>query len=104
MLALRKLFAPRAAKMTRPPPMSDAEILKQYGDRPINANVQALAHLMLAGAIIETLIDKHIINYGPATSKSAEAAITAAGGTVEVLPLPWGDRRPPAKGNALTNR
>ena len=37
-------------------------------------------------------------------SKSAEAAITAAGGTVEVLPLPWGDRRPPAKGNHLTNR
>jgi large subunit ribosomal protein L15 len=37
-------------------------------------------------------------------SKSAEAAITAAGGTVEVLPLPWGDRRPPAKGNQHTNR
>ena len=37
-------------------------------------------------------------------SKSAEAAITAAGGSVEILPLPWGDRRPPAKGNHLTNR
>ena len=37
-------------------------------------------------------------------SKSAEAAITAAGGTIEVLPLPWGDRRPPAKGNQFTNR
>ena len=37
-------------------------------------------------------------------SKSAEAAIIAAGGSVEVLPLPWGDRRPPAKGNHLTNR
>ena len=37
-------------------------------------------------------------------SKAAEAAITAAGGSVELLPLPWGDRRPPAKGNALTNR
>ena len=37
-------------------------------------------------------------------SKAAEAAITAAGGSVEVLPLPWGDRRPPAKGNHLTNR
>lgn len=39
-----------------------------------------------------------------AFSKSAESAIRAAGGTVEVLPLPWGDRRPPAKGNHLTNR
>lgn len=37
-------------------------------------------------------------------SKSAETAITAAGGTITKLPLPWGDRRPPAKGNAHTNR
>jgi len=39
-----------------------------------------------------------------AFSKSAEAAITAAGGTVEKLPLPWGEGRPPAKGNQFTNR
>ena len=39
-----------------------------------------------------------------AFSKSAESAITAAGGTVERLPLPWGDGRPPAKGNQFTNR
>ena len=39
-----------------------------------------------------------------AASKSAEAAITGAGGTVEIVPLPWGDGRPPAKGNAHTNR
>ena len=37
-------------------------------------------------------------------SKAAEAAITAAGGTVERLPLPWGEGRPPAKGNQFTNR
>ena len=37
-------------------------------------------------------------------SKSAEDAITAAGGTVEVLPLPFGHGRPPASGNALSNR
>ena len=37
-------------------------------------------------------------------SQAAVRAIEAAGGTTEVLPLPWGDRRPPAKGNALTNR
>jgi len=36
-------------------------------------------------------------------SKSAEAAITAAGGSVTVLDLPFSGR-PPAKGNALTNR
>ena len=39
-----------------------------------------------------------------AFSKTAEEAITAAGGTVTRLPLPWGDRRPAAKGNQHTNR
>ena len=39
-----------------------------------------------------------------AFSKSAEQAITSAGGSVEVLPPPFGQGRPPAKGNALTNR
>ncbi len=37
-------------------------------------------------------------------SKAAEAAITAAGGTVEILPPPHGSGRPPAKGNQFTNR
>ncbi|MDH4169854.1 MAG: 50S ribosomal protein L15 [Acidimicrobiia bacterium] len=38
-----------------------------------------------------------------AFSKSAEAAITGAGGTVEILPKPF-KVRPAAQGNALTNR
>ena len=37
-------------------------------------------------------------------SKSAEQAITAAGGSFTVLPSPFGTGRPPAKGNHLTNR
>jgi large subunit ribosomal protein L15 len=39
-----------------------------------------------------------------AFSKSATRAIEEAGGSVEVLPLPFGHGRPPAKGNALTSR
>jgi large subunit ribosomal protein L15 len=39
-----------------------------------------------------------------ACSASAEAAIVAAGGTFERVPLPFGHGRPPARGNALTNR
>ena len=39
-----------------------------------------------------------------AFSQSATTAIEAAGGRVEVLPPPFGHGRPPAKGNALTNR
>ena len=38
-----------------------------------------------------------------AWSASAEAAITAAGGTLEKVDMPF-DVRPPAKGNAHTNR
>lgn len=37
-------------------------------------------------------------------SKKAQAAIEAAGGSVEVLPLPWGEGRRPALGNAHMNR
>jgi len=37
-------------------------------------------------------------------SAAAKQAIEQAGGTTEVLAPPYGDRRPPAKGNALTNR
>jgi len=39
-----------------------------------------------------------------AFSAAAVRAIEGAGGSTEVLPPPWGDRRPPARGNALTNR
>ncbi len=39
-----------------------------------------------------------------AFSRSAEEAIKAAGGSVEVLPPPFNHGRPPAAGNALTNR
>lgn len=39
-----------------------------------------------------------------AFSSSAERAIVDAGGSVEVLPPPFNNGRPPARGNALTNR
>ncbi len=60
------------------------------------------------GSLVKVLgrgsIDRAVTVRAHAFSKSAEAAITAAGGSIEVLPLPWGDRRPPAKGNQFTNR
>jgi large subunit ribosomal protein L15 len=37
-------------------------------------------------------------------SDAAVRAIEAAGGSTHVIPAPWGERRPPARGNALTNR
>jgi len=39
-----------------------------------------------------------------AVSASARAAIEGNGGTIDILPPPFGHGRPPARGNALTNR
>ncbi len=60
------------------------------------------------GALVKVLgrgeVTRAVTVSAHAFSAAAEAAITAAGGTVERLPLPWGERRPPAKGNQFTNR
>ena len=39
-----------------------------------------------------------------AVSKAADSAITAAGGSVTVLPLPFKQGRPPVQGNQFANR
>jgi large subunit ribosomal protein L15 len=60
------------------------------------------------GALVKVLgrgqVSRAVNVKAHAFSASATAAITAAGGTTEIIPLPWGDRRPPAKGNQHTNR
>ena len=64
--------------------------------------------LVHKGALVKVLargtITRAVTVRAHGFSKAAEAAITAAGGSVEILPAPWGDRRPPAKGNQHTNR
>lgn len=47
-------------------------------------------------------LDRALRVQAHAFSRSAETAITSAGGSVEIIPSPPG--RPAAKGNALTNR
>ena len=49
-------------------------------------------------------ISKALTVRAHAFSGTAKAAIEAAGGRTEIIPAPWGDRRPPARGNAHTNR
>ena len=60
------------------------------------------------GALVKVLgrgeLSRKVTVKAHAFSKAAQDAITAAGGSVEVLPKPWGDRRPPAKGNQFANR
>jgi large subunit ribosomal protein L15 len=64
--------------------------------------------LVHKGALVKILgrgeLTRAITVKAHAFSKSAEAAITGAGGSTEKLPLPWGDRRRPAQGNQFTNR
>jgi large subunit ribosomal protein L15 len=72
---------------------------------PATLHTRGLAH---KGALVKILgrgeLTRAVTVKAHAFSKSAEAAITAAGGTVEILPKPWGDRRPPVKGNQFANR
>jgi large subunit ribosomal protein L15 len=64
--------------------------------------------LVHKGALVKVLgrgqISRPVRVQAHAVSKAAETAITAAGGSVDLLPLPFGHGRPPARGNALTNR
>src|SRR5690606_32165516 len=72
---------------------------------PETLHAKGLTH---KGALVKILgrgeLSRAVTVKAHAFSKSAEAAITAAGGTVEVLPKPWGDRRPPVQGNQFANR
>jgi large subunit ribosomal protein L15 len=63
------------------------------------ARKAALVKILGGGELTRALrVEAH------AFSKTAEAAIIAAGGSITVVPLPFGNGRPPAQGNALTNR
>ena len=66
------------------------------------------AGLARKGALVKVLgagtVDRALTVEAHAFSASAVRAITAAGGTTTVVPLPFGHGRPPAQGNALTNR
>ncbi len=73
----------------------DPEIMLANGLSHKNSFVKILGDGEITRAV-------HVKAHG--FSKTAQAAIEGAGGSVEILPLPWGDRRPPAKGNHLTNR
>lgn len=73
----------------------DVDSLKAQGVVPHKGLVKVLGR----GEITHAM---HVSAH--AFSKSAREAITAAGGTITVVESPYGDRRPPVKGNALANR
>ena len=74
----------------------------------VTPETMAAAGLIRKGAIVKVLgrgeVNRAISVSAHAFSASAEAAIVAAGGKVERNPMPFGNGRPPARGNALMNR
>ena len=84
------------------------DVIEESGLDVVDPESLLSKSLVGKGSLVKVLgrgeITRAVTVKAHACSKSAEAAITAAGGTVEILPLPWGDRRPPAQGNHLTNR
>jgi large subunit ribosomal protein L15 len=84
------------------------DTIEESGLDQVDPDVLHERGLIHKGALVKVLgrgqLNRAVQVKAHAFSRSAEAAITGAGGSVERIPLPWGDRRPPAKGNHLTNR
>jgi large subunit ribosomal protein L15 len=88
-------------------PVNVGDLTAVEGDT-VDLAALVAAGLVRKGALVKILgggeLTRPVRVEAHAFSKSAEAAITGAGGSITVVPLPFGNGRPPAKGNALTNR
>jgi large subunit ribosomal protein L15 len=84
------------------------DALDALGVAEVRPATMVAAGLAREKALVKVLgrgsVSRAITVHAHAFSASAEAAITAAGGSVERVPLPFGHGRPPAQGNALMNR
>jgi large subunit ribosomal protein L15 len=84
------------------------DVLEETGLDEVSPETLHAHGLTHKGALVKILgrgeLTRKLTVKAHAFSRSAEAAITAAGGTVEVLAPPFGHGRPPAKGNQFTNR
>ncbi len=84
------------------------DVIEESGLAEVSPAILHEHGLTHKGALIKVLgrgeISRAVTVKAHGFSRAAEAAITAAGGTVETLPMPFGNGRPPAKGNQFTNR
>ena len=82
--------------------------LNELGEAVVTPEVLVAAGLVRKGTFVKVLargevtIAIQLSAHG--VSQAADAAITAAGGSVTLLPLPFKQGRPPVKGNQFTNR
>jgi large subunit ribosomal protein L15 len=84
------------------------DVIEESGLDAVDPEALFARGLVGKGSLVKVLgrgqVSRAVTVKAHAFSASAAAAITAAGGTTELIALPWGDRRPPAKGNQHTNR
>jgi large subunit ribosomal protein L15 len=84
------------------------DTLEGLGAEVVDPQVLREAGLVRKGALVKVLgrgeLHRAVTVKVHAVSASARAAVEGAGGSVELLPMPFGHGRPPARGNALTNR
>jgi large subunit ribosomal protein L15 len=73
-------------------------------DLELLRNAGLVHHKGLVKVLGRGELERAVHVHAHAFSKTAADAIVAAGGSVTVVPKPFGDRRPPVKGNALANR
>ncbi len=82
--------------------------LVDLGTEEVTVETMVEAGLARKGALVKVLgrgeVTGKLAVSAHAFSARAEEAITAAGGRVVRVPLPFGHGRPPASGNALMNR
>ena len=82
--------------------------LEACGESTVDPDVLVAKGLVRKGVFVKILARGEITSKvdvsAHGVSKAAEAAITAAGGSVTLLPLPFKQGRPPVKGNQFTNR
>lgn len=82
--------------------------LNDLGESVVTPEVLVAAGIVRKGDLVKVLARGEITIAVQLTahgvSQAADAAITAAGGSVTVLPSPFKQGRPPVKGNQFTNR
>jgi len=84
------------------------DTLEALGADEVGPDQLVTAGVVRKGALVKVLgrgeLTRPVRVRAHAFSSSAVSAIEAAGGSVERVPLPYASGRPPARGNALTNR
>ena len=82
--------------------------LVALGVAGVDPDVLVASGLVRKGTFVKVLARGEITSAvhvtAHAVSKQADAAITAAGGSVTLLPLPFKQGRPPVQGNQFANR